>query len=631
MKKRLAVIFCILLAASPVSAQQAVAPAPSALETNLRKHVEYLASDKLEGRRTGGSGASLAKDYIAAQFKALKLKPAALKGSYLQEFPYVTGVVAAASGNEFSLDVGGVQGSGSSASAKPAGYSPNGEVAKTAIVFAGFGIVSPEQNRDDYAGVDAKGKIVLVLDGNPENDNPHSLLGRFDARTKALIARDKGAVGMLIVSREQSLDTDRLARLSFDQTLGEAALPTLIVSRAAGSNILGLKESDLVPLETGKASRDAATKAAAAFKVNLTKKTSPAYNVIGVLPGTDPVLKNEAIVIGSHYDHLGRGGQGSLDVNSTEVHHGADDNASGTAAVIELARRFAAERDNKRTMIFIAFSGEEEGLLGSQNYVNHPLFPLEKTVTMINLDMIGRLNSEKLNIGGVGTAAEWKGLLKKQNESSDGVIVEAKILASPRVQSSSDKDLPPGTPRMVRAGSTILFDLQLNDDGFGPSDHSSFYGKKIPVLFFFTGTHNDYHKPSDTAEKINYGGEAKIINYISEIIRAVDQNPARPTYTAAKSTGISGGRSGFNISLGTVPNYADSTDGLLLDGVRDDSPAAKAGILAGDKIVKLAGKDIRNVMDYTYVLGEMKAGTEYEVVVLRGGQRLTLKVTPVKR
>ena len=631
MKKRLAVIFCILLAASPVSAQQAVAPAPSALETNLRKHVEYLASDKLEGRRTGGAGASLAKDYIAAQFKALKLKPAALKGSYLQEFPYVTGVVAAASGNEFSLDVGGVQGSGSSASAKPAGYSPNGEVAKTAIVFAGFGIVSPEQNRDDYAGVDAKGKIVLVLDGNPENDNPHSLLGRFDARTKALIARDKGAVGMLIVSREQSLDTDRLARLSFDQTLGEAALPTLIVSRAAGSNILGLKESDLVPLETGKASRDAATKAAAAFKVNLTKKTSPAYNVIGVLPGTDPVLKNEAIVIGAHYDHLGRGGQGSLDVNSTEIHHGADDNASGTAAVIELARRFAAERDNKRTMIFIAFSGEEEGLLGSQYYVNHPLFPLEKTVTMINLDMIGRLNSEKLNIGGVGTAAEWKGLLKKQNESSDGVIVEAKILASPRVQSSSDKDLPPGTPRMVRAGSTILFDLQLNDDGFGPSDHSSFYGKKIPVLFFFTGTHNDYHKPSDTAEKINYGGEAKIINYISEIIRAVDQNPARPTYTAAKSTGISGGRSGFNISLGTVPNYADSTDGLLLDGVRDDSPAAKAGILAGDKIVKLAGKDIRNVMDYTYVLGEMKAGTEYEVVVLRGGQRLTLKVTPVKR
>ncbi|HMJ09414.1 MAG TPA: PDZ domain-containing protein, partial [Pyrinomonadaceae bacterium] len=175
------------------------------------------------------------------------------------------------------------------------------------------------------------------------------------------------------------------------------------------------------------------------------------------------------------------------------------------------------------------------------------------------------------------------------------------------------------------------FTLALNDDGFGPSDHSSFYGKKIPVLFFFTGTHNDYHKPSDTADKINYGGEAKIISYISEIIRSVDQNPQRPVYTVAKSSGISGGRSGFNISLGTVPNYADSTDGLLLDGVRDNSPAAKAGIQAGDKVVKLAGKEIRNVMDYTYVLGEMKAGEEYEIVVIRGGTPLALKIVPVKR
>jgi S1-C subfamily serine protease len=173
--------------------------------------------------------------------------------------------------------------------------------------------------------------------------------------------------------------------------------------------------------------------------------------------------------------------------------------------------------------------------------------------------------------------------------------------------------------------------LSLNEDGFGPSDHSSFYSKTIPVLFFFTGTHNDYHKPSDTADKINYEGEAKIINYIAEIVRSVDRNPVRPTYTVAKSSGISGGRSGFNISLGTVPNYADSTDGLLLDGVRDNSPAAKAGILAGDKIVKLAGKDIRNVMDYTYVLGEMKAGTEYEIIVVRGGERLTLKIVPIKR
>jgi len=264
----------------------------------------------------------------------------------------------------------------------------------------------------------------------------------------------------------------------------------------------------------------------------------------------------------------------------------------------------------------MAFSGEEEGLLGSKFYVNNPLYPLENTVAMFNLDMVGRLNGDKLNIGGIGTATEWKKLVEDLN-GSGGVLDTAK--ANVRKTTFSNA-----------AGLGSQFNLQLNEDGFGPSDHSSFYGKKVPVLFFFTGTHNDYHKPSDTPEKINYEGEAKIIRYISEIVRSVDRSPARPTYTVAKSSGM-GGRTGFNISLGTVPNYADSTDGLLLDGVRDNSPAANAGIKPGDKIVRLAGKDIRNAMDYTYVLGEMKAGQEYEIVVLRGGERLTLKVVPVRR
>ncbi|MEP7213862.1 MAG: M20/M25/M40 family metallo-hydrolase [Acidobacteriota bacterium] len=616
MKTRFAAIFYVLLLALSVTAQRTQTAPAEALDKNLRKHIEYLASDKLEGRRTGEPGASRAMEYIANQFKALKLQaaPGNRKGTYLQEFPYVTGVEASPVGNEISIEIDGKNAVAGPASIRPVGFSPNADIANTDVVFAGFGIVSPEQNRDDYTGVDAKGKIVLVLDGNPENDNPHSLLGRFDLRTKALIARDKGAVGILVVTREQSLDSDRLARLSFDQTLGEAALPTFVISRSTAAQILAITEATIEPLELGKSQHASATLAATGFKVNLKKKTSPAYNIIGVVPGTDPVLKNEAIVVGAHYDHLGRGGQGSLDVNSTEVHHGADDNASGTAAVIELARQFAAERKNKRTIIFMAFSGEEEGLLGSQYYVNHPLFPLEKTVAMINLDMIGRLNSEKLNIGGMGTAVEWPALIEEKNKVA--------LKVSGGMGNKEQWSYTAAAPQ---------FKLQLSDDGFGPSDHSSFYGKKIPVLFFFTGTHNDYHKPSDTAEKINYDGETRIVKYISEIVRSVDQTSARPTYTVAKSSGISGGRSGFNISLGTVPNYADSTDGLLLDGVRDNSPAAKAGILAGDKIVKLAGKDIRNVMDYTYVLGEIKAGTEYEVVVLRGGERIALKIVPVKR
>lgn len=233
------------------------------------------------------------------------------------------------------------------------------------------------------------------------------------------------------------------------------------------------------------------------------KKSTEAYNVIGVLEGTDPVLKNEAVVIGAHYDHLGKGGAGSITPDSTEIHHGADDNASGTAALIELARQFSGLKNNKRTLIFIAFSGEEEGLLGSRFYVNNPVFPLAKTIAMINLDMIGRLNEGKLTIDGTGTAREWSELVKRKNEilfdSENGYGVAKKL------------------------------NLQLNEDGFGPGDHSSFYGKQIPVLFFFTGTHNDYHKPTDTADKINYEGLKQITSYVADIVKAIDQNPIKPT------------------------------------------------------------------------------------------------------
>ncbi|MFM9905886.1 MAG: M20/M25/M40 family metallo-hydrolase [Pyrinomonadaceae bacterium] len=344
------------------------------------------------------------------------------------------------------------------------------------------------------------------------------------------------------------------------------------------------------------------------------------YNVIAVLDGKDKSLKNEAIVIGAHYDHLGHGGEGSLAANSTEIHHGADDNASGTAAIIELARQFAKAKNNKRTIIFIAFSGEEEGLFGSKFYVNNPVFPIENTVAMFNLDMVGRLHDEKLTIGGIGTASEWKDWVNQNNKWTIYGSQPSKPVGNTMVQ-------PPPLP----VGSRDKFALQLNEDGFGPSDHSSFYTKKIPVLFFFTGTHLDYHKPSDTADKINYDGEERVIAYVASIVKAVDQNAIRPTYTVAKSSGTPGGRSGFSISLGTIPSYTDSTDGMVIDGVRDDSPASRAGLLANDKIVKLAGQEVKNVQDYTRVLGTMKADVEYEIVVVRGTETLTLKITPVKR
>jgi len=280
-------------------------------------------------------------------------------------------------------------------------------------------------------------------------------------------------------------------------------------------------------------------------------------------------------------------------------------------------------------MVFIAFSGEEEGLIGSNYYVNHPVVPIANTIAMINMDMIGRLNEGKLVIGGVGTAQDWRSIIDASNVAQSTTVA----LNSSQGQSSS-KERPMiiganGRP-VVTTDPAKRFALTLNEDGFGPSDHSSFYGKQIPVLFFWTGTHADYHKPSDTAEKINYDGLARIASFVANIVSDIDQSDKRPTYTVAK-VAATGRSTGFRVYLGTIPNYADSSDGMLLDGVRDGSPAAKAGLKAGDKIVKMAGKDVKNVYDYTYALGEMKGGEEYEVEIVRAGQRITLKLTPEKR
>ncbi|HZH35542.1 MAG TPA: M20/M25/M40 family metallo-hydrolase [Pyrinomonadaceae bacterium] len=366
------------------------------------------------------------------------------------------------------------------------------------------------------------------------------------------------------------------------------------------------------------------------FSLNVEGALNPAaaYNVIGVLQGNDFLLKNEAIIIGAHYDHVGRGGKSSLAANSAEIHHGADDNASGVAGLLEIARTLKSEKKNRRTIIFIAFGGEEEGLLGSRFYVNNPAFPLEKTVAMINLDMIGRLKENRLTIGGVGTASEWKNLIETKNIDTPNKA-QPKALSAPSASYKHEGVI--GAPINVSV-NLPLFSLLLDEDGFGPSDHASFYAKQIPVLFFFSGSHADYHKPSDTAEKINYEGLKQITNFVAEIVRAVDRSDKRPTYIAAKASAPTGGRMSFNVSLGTIPGYGENTnDGLLLEGVREDSPAAKAGIKAGDKIIRLAGKEIRNITDYTAVLSELKAGEEYEIEIRRGAEVLKLKIIPAAR
>ena len=588
----------LLTAVAVIGQQRDLDPSPA----RLQQHISYLASDALDGRRTGTAGANDAARYIAGEFARAGLVPGTpANGSekrrqtmarYLQSFPYVSGV-SVAGNNTLTLTLNDAF---TSYEVKqdwmPLGISANRREDASSILV-GFGITAPELNYNDYANPKVAGRIAVALSGTPDGDNPHGQFARYeDVRWKAIAARNAGAKALIVVARQEKFADDRLSVLHYDNA-GDVGIPVIGVSQTVAKALYG--NNSFSDIEQAAKSKSELAYRELPWNITVSagvvRDEVPAYNVIGVLEGSDPILKHENIIIGAHYDHLGRGGDGSLAPKSGEIHHGADDNASGTAGLIELARIFGAQKPKlKRTLIFIAFSGEEEGLLGSNYYVNHPITALTNTVGMINMDMIGRMRDRKLIIDGVGTAKEWRGMIEP------------------------DKS----------------FELTLNEDGFGPSDHSSFYGKQVPVLFFWTGTHNDYHKPSDTWDKINYNDEAKILSFVARIIKDIDGADKRLTYTTAKSNPAPR-TGGFRVYLGTIPNYADTNDGLLIDGVRENSPAAKAGLKAGDRIVKIDNRDVKNVYDYTYALGEMKAGEEYLIEVIRGSEKLTLKIKPEPR
>ncbi|HEX9630692.1 MAG TPA: M20/M25/M40 family metallo-hydrolase [Pyrinomonadaceae bacterium] len=622
-RKFLNISLVVVLALSVVFAQQsAVAPSVE----RLRTHINYLASDKLEGRRTGGEGANLAAEYIAREFSryglqrsigwdtpGMSILEADSPNRYLQKFPYVAGVelgkdnalrITTQKPNPSTSQTGAMAESIDfrvGADWMPLGWSSSEQIELAPAAFVEYGITATDLNYDDYKQRPIKGKIVIARQGTPDGDNPHGQFARYeDVRWKAIAARNAGAKALLVVAREENFKDESLARLRYDDSGGDAGLPVAVISKQAARRILragGEQIPDIV-----KSLRDSMGNTAPfgipgntnwptasldlpviSLQTSILRREVEAANVVGIVNGFDPVLKNEFIVIGAHYDHLGRGGEGSLAPREGDIHHGADDNASGTAGLLELARIFASSDSPRprRTIVFIAFSGEEEGLLGSNYYVNHPLRPLENTVAMINMDMIGRMKNNKLIVGGVGTAESWRRVIDSSAKfwgigvtptpDSYGGVLPGTLTANP-TRSGPVTTSNVGTTAAL--DSIRRLDLTLNEDGYGPSDHSSFYAKKVPVLFIWTGTHEDYHKPSDTADKINYEDESHILSFVARIMRSIDANDARPVYTVAKSE--SQGRTmGFRVYLGTIPNYADSGDGLLLDGVRDDSPAAR--------------------------------------------------------
>ena len=567
----------------------------------IQSHVQYLSSDSLEGRAPGTKGNILAADYIKKQFMAIGVKPFN-QADYFQEFSIVTDILLNEKGNSLSIAHGNKE---HALTLKkefiPLGISDTG-MAKCPIVFAGYGISSPADNYDDYAGMDVKNAVVIVLRGAPDQDSPHGNLSQFAGlRSKAMTAKEKGARALLCVSGTQFPDS--LMSLRFEQ--GGKVEGILIINARTSMLESHLPELNITALESKiKTEKKPASTVIANHSMNihvsLTDKKVQTSNVIGYIPGTDPSLKDEVIVIGAHFDHLGWGGEGSGTLASTKekaIHHGADDNASGTAGMIETADAIA-KNPLKRPVMFIGFTAEERGLLGSAHFVKNPTIGLDSIAMMINMDMIGRLKDGKLNIGGIGTSSQFK-------------------------------------PIVDSIGKLHPFTISFTEDGFGPSDHASFYGKEKPVLFFFTGLHGDYHRPSDTWEKINYEGESTIVQMVLQTIYAIDSKQQKPDYIKVKSSAQPGQAMSFKVSLGITPDYSDHPKGMRITGVREGGAGEKAGLVADDIIIKLGATAIKNVYDYTFALGKFKAGDTTMITVLRGpreDKEVELEVTfPAKK
>ncbi len=594
----------VLLVAS-FSAVAYSADKTDARVTRVGNEIKFLASDELEGRGVQTEGIKKAAEYIREEFKKLGLASGVKDGSYYQPFQvdlrdkanykksHLT--LRGPDGQEFKLAVG----------KEFVPLQPRGKV-KAELVFAGYGISAPKESYDDYKGADVAGKVLVLIRREPQQtENKQAFQGaqasphaRF--QTKVALARKHKAAGILMINDPVTSPSPEKDSLMPPGGVPGSGFPFAHIKQKFFHEIL--KVTPLVDPD-GKALKSL-TEIAKRIDGKLEPMTQPlkgwtvdmesimervsvgADNVIAVLEGEGP-LADETIVIGAHYDHLGYGGWGSRKRGSKEIHNGADDNATGTSAVLELARRFA-ERGKKpsRRLVFIAFSGEERGLIGSFFYVRSPVVPLEKTVAMFNFDMIGRLRDNTLTINGVQTAKEWSELVKKANES-----VELKLRTP--------------TGRLARG-----------------SDHYAFYTKNIPIFHFYTGSTKIYHTPEDDFETINVAGTVKVIDFVEKLLDSAAEMPARPTFVKAPTGGFRRLRLPY---LGVAPDQ-DSRTGIIVEKVTAGSPAEKGGIKAGDILVQLDDTKVLTANDLAKFLGKKRPGTKIKVTLKRGEETKTVEV-----
>ncbi len=598
-----------LLAAIVMLMSLPAGAADDPIEARMRKDITYLASDECEGRGVETKGIEKAAAYIAAEFDKAGLKPGGVDGTWFQPFTMsgiakMDGVqtlkLRGPLGQEIELEL--------DKDFRPLGLSGSGKVSAP-VVFAGYGIQARRIEFDDFKGLDVTGKVVLIVRKTPRFDNPQAA---FDGdqmahhaalQTKVVNADLNKAAAVLLVNDLSTLrsEGDKLAVFS-DLAVGVsgAKLPALHIKRSLGEMMVesGLG-TDLKTLEEDvardlKPRNGPLTGWTATLETNVCRPQLNVKNIVGVVEGKGPLAK-ETVIIGAHYDHLGYGQAYSLakGLKEPKIHYGADDNGSGTTSIIELARRFAAKKDREgRRLVFMTFSGEESGLLGSAYYCRHPLVPLEDTAVMVNLDMVGRLRPNKddgkdeIQVWGTGTSKEFDKLIDKLNQP-------------------------------------YSFHFKKIPGGRGPSDHASFYEKKIPVFFFFTGDHPDYHRPTDTADKINVPGMKKVCDLVEDLVNNLAATQDRPQYVEVKSA-VTGGPRGPR--LGIAPDYSDEKEGVLLSGVSEGGPAARAGLKSGDRIVELDGKAVTNLETYMVLMARHPKDQPVDLVIVRENKKMKVSV-----
>ena len=587
-----------------------------AVRERLKAAVEWLAAPQRDGRGPGTAGIDQAADWVAEQFAAIGLLPPPASGLAVQPFAMtLEAKLGPAAGN--TAEIVGPPSADGTPSVRPlelgvdftplaAGGSGPFDLP---LVFAGYGITAPKEHYDDYAGLAAKGAAVIVLRQEPQKDNPHSVFDGNQASQYAALARkvanaSEHEVGGVVLCNDASDTSDAL--MKFDRAgdgSEKRALPILqvrrqvideIVTESVRRSLPALEKSideQFVPQST------TLTGWRIRGRTTIERTEAQARNVLGFLPGTGQpagadapaISAAETVVLGAHYDHLGYGGSSSAAPGDTTVHHGADDNASGTALLVEVAKILKSGGALPRGVLFVAFSGEERGLLGSAHYTANPVLPLSDTVVMVNLDMVGRLDGDKLVVHGTGTGTGLEELIDRLTAA---------------------------------AGFTVA----KEPGGFGPSDHASFYAKKIPVLHIFTGSHADYHRPTDTAEKINYDGMVRLANLVAGVVRECATSPKRPEYIEVASKMFARG-GGDRPYFGSIPDFANPGKGYAISGVTKDSPSARGGLQAGDLIVRLGESAVTGLEDFDSALRKHKGGDTVPVVVQRSGVEVTLQVT----